>query len=696
MPIDVARLRELRRLVEERVSSFVDDLKPFLRRDYTCCRLPSKKDEADVSVTTACTCLMAAVITRQLERLYRSPDMDDPKKAAKEAARTAFENIMQSSWVTAGLPENNNFTRMLVLRVAGVFKNSEIVTDEDLQELKHQDKTIREFAGEMLAAGSQSFNVGEFGPKPAIAYWFLDALDNLGITPSPEQLSALTTWAVDEFRREFSYVVANYDAMLDPVAMVMAACVVQRLHRWRALGRLPKEAYGLLPPIAELRHAVVQLFAFQGKSGIWPKYFPLFNYPADGTLNYCFTFEFLEAIATEFSDPNTKLFDSDAVLKGIELAIRWCNENRLQFYSSGSAFYGWNSGTQIKLLREGIPESWATAAIHMFLARVQESLSAAIDAAVIVAWIKPHEPEDWDRLIDAPLTIRDQPTSLKKELDKQILQHIQPHPKRLRTSYRTNPISGRRSAVLFGPPGTSKTTIVRALADKVNWPYVEITPSDFVGRGMEQIHARTTEIFRDLSDLAGAVVLFDEMDALAAKRDVGHEQQEQLDVVRQLLTTGMLPKLADLFRRKQIVYFMNTNHRRDIDSAIMRAGRFDILLHVAPPTWDDKLNGLRRLYRAEEAELATIKAKLQEFTRGELQKTAVLDRFTFSEMSSFLEHIAMLPQLNGAVLSEKLTNWNKDGFLRVVDEWGEKFIVLKDGSKALDEFNEDRQASALQ
>jgi SpoVK/Ycf46/Vps4 family AAA+-type ATPase len=207
---------------------------------------------------------------------------------------------------------------------------------------------------------------------------------------------------------------------------------------------------------------------------------------------------------------------------------------------------------------------------------------------------------------------------------------------------------------------------------------------------MEQIHARTTEIFADLADLAGVVVLFDEMDALAAKRG----GSTQLDVVRQLLTTGMLPKLADLFRRKQIVYFMNTNHRKDIDPAIMRAGRFDMLLHVVPPTWDDKLNGLRLLYRAEKAEITKAEAILKDFTQHQDKEREILDRFTFSELKSFLEHVQMSRE--GEQLSGKLNGWNKDGFLRLVDDWGSKFIVLKDGSPELEEFNEDQSASALQ
>src|SRR5262249_8845811 len=150
-----------------------------------------------VSVTTACTCLMAAVLTRQLKRFYRAAARADSEQAAKDA----FRVIIESSWKTAGLDEGNNFTRMLVLRVAGLLRRAQIVSDDDLRELKHGGKTIPEIAQEMLTELPQSFNVENFGPKPAIAYWFLDALDHLEITPLHPELEMLTKWAVGEFRR---------------------------------------------------------------------------------------------------------------------------------------------------------------------------------------------------------------------------------------------------------------------------------------------------------------------------------------------------------------------------------------------------------------------------------------------------------------------------------------------------------------
>jgi SpoVK/Ycf46/Vps4 family AAA+-type ATPase len=67
---------------------------------------------------------------------------------------------------------------------------------------------------------------------------------------------------------------------------------------------------------------------------------------------------------------------------------------------------------------------------------------------------------------------------------------------------------------LFGPPGTSKTSLVRAFAREIGWPYIEITPSHFLRKGLEQIYVQADEVFDDLMDLKGVVILFDEMDAL--------------------------------------------------------------------------------------------------------------------------------------------------------------------------------------
>ena len=58
------------------------------------------------------------------------------------------------------------------------------------------------------------------------------------------------------------------------------------------------------------------------------------------------------------------------------------------------------------------------------------------------------------------------------------------------------------------------------------------------------------EVFEDLTDLFGAVILFDEMDALVQSREPGEATPRELDVTQRFLTTSMLPKLLQL--RKQL------------------------------------------------------------------------------------------------------------------------------------------------
>src|SRR6185312_1299174 len=119
-----------------------------------------------------------------------------------------------------------------------------------------------------------------------------------------------------------------------------------------------------------------------------------------------------------------------------------------------------------------------------------------------------------------------------------------------------------RSAILFGPPGTSKTSLIRALADVIEWKYIEIHASHFVAEGLTQVQKTADMIFKQLSELDHAVVLFDEIDELVRERDM------EKDAFGRFLTTSMLPKLAELWDARKILYFVATNHINYFDSAI--------------------------------------------------------------------------------------------------------------------------------
>jgi len=150
--------------------------------------------------------------------------------------------------------------------------------------------------------------------------------------------------------------------------------------------------------------------------------------------------------------------------------------------------------------------------------------------------------------------------------------------------HRQLPSSDRRSvsAVLFGPPGTSKTTIVRAVASGLKWPVVMLSPGSFIQSGLDSIEAQAEAVFRRLQALQRAVVLFDECDELFRKRDPT-PHTEQTRGIAAFVTASMLPKLQQLHDRGRVVFFICTNKVESLDPAVTRPGRFDHLIGVGPP-----------------------------------------------------------------------------------------------------------------
>lgn len=138
------------------------------------------------------------------------------------------------------------------------------------------------------------------------------------------------------------------------------------------------------------------------------------------------------------------------------------------------------------------------------------------------------------------------------------------------------------SMILFGPPGTGKTSIAQALAYKLGWGFVEIGPGDFLENGIDGIFAQGDLIFQRLLLLDQVVVLFDEIDELVSIRSDG------ADKLSKFLTTYMLPWLQRLRDKASLIFIFATNHIRRFDPAIRRHGRFDLIVPIGPPQRDER------------------------------------------------------------------------------------------------------------
>jgi AAA+ superfamily predicted ATPase len=130
--------------------------------------------------------------------------------------------------------------------------------------------------------------------------------------------------------------------------------------------------------------------------------------------------------------------------------------------------------------------------------------------------------------------------------------------------------------LLAGPPGTGKTLLARAVAGECG-AHVEIVSgpallSKWVGESESALRA----VFERARALAPAVVLFDEVDSLAPRRD--GSAPHDVSVVAQLLVL-----LDGLEERGQVFVLGTTNRPDDIDPALRRPGRFDQVVWMGLP-----------------------------------------------------------------------------------------------------------------
>jgi SpoVK/Ycf46/Vps4 family AAA+-type ATPase/N-acetylglutamate synthase-like GNAT family acetyltransferase len=133
-----------------------------------------------------------------------------------------------------------------------------------------------------------------------------------------------------------------------------------------------------------------------------------------------------------------------------------------------------------------------------------------------------------------------------------------------------------KAVVLFGPPGTGKTTFAKAIASRLEWPFVEVFPSR-LATDPKGLAGALRETFLKISELEHAVVFIDEVEEIAAHR--GGEPPSALQGV-----TNELLKIIPAFREQPgRLLVCATNFIRALDSAFLRHGRFDYVVPIGLP-----------------------------------------------------------------------------------------------------------------
>jgi transitional endoplasmic reticulum ATPase len=173
---------------------------------------------------------------------------------------------------------------------------------------------------------------------------------------------------------------------------------------------------------------------------------------------------------------------------------------------------------------------------------------------------------------------------VKEELQDAIIMPLQK--KEIAYTYGIKPPSG---ILLFGPPGTGKTMLMRALARELKYNFIEVKCSQILSQWYGESEKNVVEVFTNARKTAPTILFFDEIDAVGKKRE-----ESGMDEVTPRVLTALLQEMDGAVKSKASVIVIGaTNVPNKLDPALLRPGRFDKIIYMHLPDAE----GRREIFR---------------------------------------------------------------------------------------------------
>jgi ATPase family associated with various cellular activities (AAA) len=532
---------------------------------------PSNRQAASLSSTATCiSSLFRAGLWKHNERKWG-------------ATQDVAKRLLQKPWKSAvGLKDNNPFGLSFI--VEGILDLIEVEKYDGCEEDRGivLNEIVPILIGEVRDAKEPLAVSGSvcIPPYPPSAYLTQLAFRVLKRCCTDETedykdvVRGVRAWARSEIHRQVA-LISTRSRIADPLQLAYA--IILAFSASEDEQTSPEEK-------ALTRGALKIFFDNQQPDGTWPPSQPLFHYPDVGNAQ-CFDYELLTQLLSCEQLQDELLQQFLPQLQLVAFQLRHASFD-LGITKVGPAV-GWASGHHPQIAG---PESWSTACVYHFVHAldrlVAEGIRRALFAELRTVYTAPvritKKPDFAPYFLDANVKPGDDVLSLRDTLRDKFVLPID-HEKTVVANGGSLAQTTPMSAILFGPPGTSKTQLAKHISNYLGWPLLSVDPSYLVQDGLENLYARANRLFSMFAMVEQIVVFLDEFD------EMGRDRTQSQDLLSRLITTSMLPKLAAINDERKIVFLLATNHVSNFDAAFSRGGRFDMVLQVMPPTTDAKL-----------------------------------------------------------------------------------------------------------
>jgi hypothetical protein len=492
-----------------------------------------------------------------------------------DSQQALADRISESMWASAGLEPHNPFTTAFMLEVLALLAEA----GATISDMDKVNEGLARLTEDLERDGS--VRIPPYESSPYLTQVAVRALRAWGKL-IPNVRTTVRDWAWQSVNGEVVALRASpRDA--DALELAYSAILVAVLSEGSDAAQQ-----------ATLRYALREFFDSQLPDGTWPRGRPIFHYPKVGNA-YCYEYELLaQLLSTSEMEPYLREHSA-----GLIRAATAIDRQKFPLPAGG---YGWSSGHHRHIK---FPESWSTASVlhtchllNRFLAEeTRRSVFDYVGTSYLPLVTGPVAvlPKGF---LDSTFKYDGKTVSLRATIEERFLSPLAASVERVARGDAL-PRDVPSSAILFGPPGTSKTQLASLIATALGWPLLVIDPSHLLRNGGQNLHSEMYVLFQMLVATEGIVVLFDEFDELVREREKDAPQESRF------LTTAMLPRLQELSNARRIVFLFATNHLEEFDLAIRRPGRFDMIVPVMPPSAAEKLSAfddVRQSFETHDAE----------------------------------------------------------------------------------------------